>query len=154
MGSNKFYIVGRKSDAEVAEWAIVKLIRAADQIATKEYSAFYRKCIAQDGTPHRARGYRDAFLLGFINRLKERYDAKKAGDKTTSSVALVRIDRERKAVKDFMAEQRKAGETKALTSRKKWSLNEPGRRRGREVADGVNLGEKAVKAGGSQGQLS
>lgn len=153
-GSNKFYIVGRKSDAEVAEWAIIKLIRAADKIATKEYSAFYRKCIAEDGSPERARGYRDAFLLGFINRLKERYDAKKAGDKTTTSTALVRIDRERQAVKDFMEAQLKSKETKALTSRKKWSLNEAGRRRGRAVADGVNLGEKAVKAGGLQGKLS
>jgi hypothetical protein len=149
-GSNRFSLVGRKSDAAVAEYAIITLIRAAGRIATKEYAAYYRQCQAE-GNVRRARGFRDAFLLGFINRLKERYDAKKTGDGT--STALVRIARERKAVADWMSSAKENKEVRDLTSRKRWSMNEAGRRRGRELADGVDIDGKAVRAGGPQGQL-
>lgn len=153
-GSNKFYIVGRRSDAEVAEYAIITLIRAAGKIARKEYGTFYRKCISEDGHPHRARGFHDAFLLGFVNRIDERYKELAAKTKSgETSMALVRIERERKAVEDFMKKEREAGSTKALQSRKTWRMNEDGRRRGRELADSINLQGKAV-GGKAQGQLS
>lgn len=150
-GSNKFYLVGRKSDAEVAEYTVITLIRAAGDIATREYGAYYRQCQARYGTPKMARGYRDAFLLGFINRLKERYDLMRNGD--GKELALVRIARERQAVENFMNDQRKAGETKSMQSRKTWSMNEAGRQRGRAVADSVDLGGKAIRNGSTKGQL-
>lgn len=153
-GTNKFYIVGRKSDAEVAEYAIITLIRAAAKIAQVEHGKFYRKCF-NEGRLHLAAGYRDAFLAAFINRLKERYDALKAQHSGETSTALVRIDRERKAVQDYMKAQREAGETRALISRKRWTDNAEGRRRGREMADSVNLGGKAIKNTSTpRGQLS
>lgn len=153
VGTNRFIIVGRKSDAEVAEYAIITLIRAADRIGRFEYGKFYRQCQA-NGDVTEARGFRDAFMLGFINRLKERYNELKAGNKASGSTALVRIDRERKAVADFMEALKKEGECRDMVSRKRWAMNEAGRRRGREVADSVNLGGKAVKSGGVKGQLS
>jgi hypothetical protein len=153
-GSNTFYLVGRKSDTEVAEYAIITLIRAADKIARKEDGAFYRKCLREDGHTQRARGYRDSFLLGFINRLKERYDEARRDPNASTSMALVRISRERKAVEDFMKSLREAGETRSMVSRKKWSGNREGNRRGREVADSVNLGGKAIKDKSGQGRLT
>jgi hypothetical protein len=151
IGTNRFLLVGRKSDAEVAEYTIMTLLRAADKIAVREYGAYYRKCQAA-GDVTRARGFKDAFLLGFINRIKERYDLARNGDGT--STALVRIAREKKAVEDFMQAKREAGNLKSLQSRKRWSFNEAGRRRGREVADGMDLDGKAMHGGRVQGQLS
>lgn len=153
IGTNRFIIVGRRSDAEVAEYAIITLLRAADKIGRHEYGRYYRQCQAA-GDVTRARGFRDAFMLGFINRLSERYRELRATHKGETSTALVRIDRERKAVADFMTKLREDGETRSMVSRKRWAMNEAGRRRGREVADSVNLGGKAVKAGGVKGQLS
>jgi hypothetical protein len=151
-GTNRLIIVGRKSDAEVAEYSIITLLRAAGTIANREYGAFYRKCQAEDGTPRRARGFRDAFLLGFINRLKERYDRARNGDGTTT--ALVRIAREKQAVNDFMAAKKAAGDCKDLQTRKRWQMNEAGRRRGRAVADEVDIDGRAVNSGRTAGELA
>jgi len=150
-GTNRLILVGRQSDAEVAEYTIMTLLRAANTISRREYGAFYRKCMAEDGHPRKARGYRDAFLLGFINGLKERYDKARNGD--GSSMALVRIAREKKAVADFMAAKKEAGDLKSLQSRKQWEMNIHGSRRGREVAAEVDIDGKAVKSGKAQERL-
>lgn len=72
LGSNAIWFAGKEVDAQIAGDVWGKLVVAAEAIADKEYVAYFYRC-KRDGKVHLARGYRQSFLLGFTNRLRQRY---------------------------------------------------------------------------------
>ncbi len=81
---------------------MITLMRAAEKISWDEYAKYFYKC-RDNGKVTEARGFRHAWLIGFINRINERFDEEKSKmreDKT--GTALVRYDSERMDVKEFI----------------------------------------------------
>ena len=122
---------------------IVTLQRAAEKLARKEYGAYFRKC-QREGKVNAARGFRTAFLQGFVMRLAARLEEERGQQMSSSSTALVRVDKKMQAIVDFISGNI-YGKSKALRSRA--SLNEAGIARGREMADAVDLRANGIKAG-------
>lgn len=101
---NSICVIGRKSDREVAEYVMVVLVRAAEAVATKEYYREWYK-LRPLNRQGECRGYRVAFLDGFVARMKERYEEMEARIKAEhagSSTALMRLDDARLAVQQYM----------------------------------------------------
>ncbi len=146
-------LVGRRSDKAVAEYMIVTLTRAAQDLATKEHGRYSWEIYKRDGNCQAANGFKAAFLRSFVMRLIDRFDELKRkrteGDASTS-MALVRIDREQAAVDDFM---KKALESKGLVNcnslRRQVEHHGEGVRRGKKLADNVDLGGKAIEQRGT-----
>ena len=138
--SSRITLVGRKSDAAVAEFMIVTLVRAAEQLARKEYGKVFRM------DKYAARGFMPSFLKSFTVRIAERIEDERRTASTSTSTALVRINRAESAVTDFMKQFTKKA---AMVRGSRDDGNAEGYRRGRAMADAINLnaGSRAVETG-------
>jgi hypothetical protein len=146
-GHNMISLVGRRSDADVAEYMIVTLQRSIARIADDAYGKHARACL-KAGDVTQARGFRPAFLRAFVMRLAERYEAQRREQEGGSTTALVRFDSARQAVEDFLAAKRADGAhslTRAPRGRE--AHNAEGHRQGTAAADSVNLRANAVGGG-------
>lgn len=139
-GSSRIWVVGARSNREIAEYMIVTLVRLAEQIAEKEYVKYYYKC-RDEGDVTRARGFKAAFLDGFVTRIGRRLDEEKRRMEGESSTALVRFNQEAADVKNFFAKFTKPA---AALSRNRKS-HDDGYRAGMQKADDMNLNANAVK---------
>lgn len=140
-GSSRITLVGRRSDAAVAEFMIVTLTRLAQKLAKKERDKVYRQDRAASA------GFQSSFLKSFIVRIAERFEEERGTATSSSCTALVRVNRAEAAVNEFMSQ----GQFKkaAVVRGSREDANALGWRRGREVADGLNLRARAVEAGTS-----
>jgi hypothetical protein len=137
-GSTRITLVGRKSDALVAEFMLVTLVRTAVRLVRKEYT------VAKRERPHDdLRGFNVSFLEAFIARLRERFEEGRRTASVSTSTALVRINRAESAVITYMERFTK----NASPLNHSAMYNQEGRRRGRERADSINLKSNAVSSG-------
>lgn len=152
-GSSRITLVGRKEDVTVAEWMFIVLQRAAEKISGRAYDAYRneerRKAIAEHGEagrhgsmPHTF-GFRESFITGFINRLRERLKETQAAATASSSMALMRLSKSDAAVVDYMAKF--TGKAGQLSRNSRY--HGEGLSRGRSAADRINLGTRGVDAG-------
>jgi hypothetical protein len=151
-GSSRITLVGTKQHTAVAEYLFVTLQRAAEKISNKAYDVYRneerRKMIeahGEDGRhgsmPHTF-GFRDSFINTFISRLRDRM-AETQKDATSSSMALVRVDRSKAAVNAFMAQFTSKANALSTSVR----FNRTGVERGRSAADAINLDANAIGKG-------
>ncbi len=163
--SNRIWLVGRKSNAAVAEYLIVTLRRAAKKIAYLALAEYQRdlknksQCLIcglnkdhhvweshefqrEKITDHH--GFKASFLAAFVNRIAERLKETRESVVTSNCTALVRINKDEAAVRDFMS-QNYIGHAKMIRSRS--GSNSEGFLRGRQAADAVNLKGNAMNQG-------
>lgn len=169
-GSNRVTFVGRKSDIAVAEYLTVVLVRSARRIADQAYNDMvnegWREKVCDEcgqrwpnhqGKSRTVRdhlfstvrhhGFRPAFLQAFVMRIAQRLEETRRSNVTTST-AIVRVNRAEKAVEDYMGQfKRKAA---GLTHAR---FHAEGARRGREMADRVDLSARAVESSSPRGSL-
>jgi len=147
-GSNRLFLAGTETNRQIAEYVLITLMRSAEKLSWDEYAKFFYKS-RDEGDVTRARGFRHAWLIGFINRINERFDEEKRkmqGDST--GTALVRYDRERMDVEEFLKNRSKA---KMLPM--KAIHNVHGITAGRRKADEMNLDANAVREGKDKKQI-
>ena len=135
--SSKITIVGRESDAKVAEYLLVVLVRAVERLS---HAAAYRSNTTRE---ERGYGYRTAYIGGFVGRLAERFDEERRAPENTTSTALVRINRATVAVTAYMKEHTRPASQ--LGGRQ--AYNSTAREDGRRDADAVGLRANAVDSG-------
>lgn len=143
--SNRVALVGRKSDVAVAEYMIITMVRTAEKIADKEKAKYSWEVYKRDRSTAAARGFKQAFLEGFVQRLFERYEDEKKRAASTST-ALIRLSGALAAV-DKWFEEAKKDKNSGLSDFKSMvrpSSNFEGRRRGRQLADSVSLRSNAL----------
>lgn len=138
-GSNRFVIIGRKADAQVAEWMYVTLHRACQRIANDETARYRWQSYKKYGSTAAARGFKKSFVQGFIVRLNERLEST-FQETVTTETALVRVNQMTKKLDEFM-------DTQGVVHTK--SMMRPanhgeGYQRGRAAADRVDLTGKAI----------
>lgn len=141
--SSRISLVGRKSDCQIAEYMIVTLQRFVDKTSAREAEAFKRKAKA-NGDRSQGNGFRSAWIHAFTTRLQQRLtDA--IGAQTTG---LVRIEKERVAVQDFIKDP-KSGFTKSSALSTNFRNHKDGYARGIDAANRVDLGAKAMGSSAS-----
>jgi len=149
-GSSNVWFVGHKSNVAVCEFLFVTLLRAAEKLADKAYAVQWR-AMTEAGDVTRCRGFRASFLEGFVQRLFQRFQEELAAvEHNTSSTALVRVNREAIAVREYL-DKKKTGSAPSTTSR---LSNRDGYAAGKRAADGVNLRPRVVNAGRPNQQLT
>jgi len=146
-GSSHITLIGRASDAAVAEWMIVTLQRSLDRMSYLAAGAFNRQCHRENrvGDHH---GFRRAFIIGFVARLAKRYEDEVKAQEGSSSTALVRISKAMVAVEDYMKKQREAGIfSKSSALQRRFTPNEEGFKQGISAANSINLKGRALEGG-------
>lgn len=144
-GSNNFWLVGRREHRAVAEYLIVTLTRAAEEISRKEHARYSWEVYKRDKSTYAARGFREAFLQAFVMRLFDRLEARRRAT-VVETTALVRVDRETRAVDDFMDQLKKNKTVRSGSSlQRSTGSHAEGVRRGRAAADAANLEGRAVE---------
>lgn len=148
--SNRLWLVGSKTNREIAEYVLVTLMRAAEGISYKEYLKYFYK-MRDLGRVEHARGYRHAWLIGFINRIAARFDEEKTKmQNDATGTALVRFDASAADVRNFMASNfnmRAKSVTKSIH-------NHAGYVDGTRRADDINLSANAMRGSEKQSQIS
>lgn len=139
LGSSRVVLVGTLTNRQVAEYTLVTLVRAAEKIAEAEYVKYYYKC-RDEGDVTMARGFKVAFLDGFVARIAVRFAEEKARMEQQSSTALVRFDKSAADVRDFMAGHG-GGKASQLT---RSSHNGAGYKAGAEKAESMDIRGRAV----------
>jgi hypothetical protein len=137
--TNYLWFVGRRSDAEPAMLTYAYLRSVAEQIADKEYVKYFYEC-KREGMVEKARGFRQGFLEGFVDRLGYRFreeQLRQTAEMTSNagSTALVRLKGALREVEDWLKNQN----TRMVSMDDKRSRHWEGRRRGAESANTVPL---------------
>jgi len=148
--SNDIWFVGTESDVKIAEFMYVKLVRLLTTISEKEYVRAFYECKAR-GRVEDARGFKESFLAGFCNRLKDRLEEEKhrvEDEATAACTSLVPLRTAETRVAQFMMQF-----GRAKSSTRMDLSNELGYTRGRSAADRINLSDRAISGQGSNKQL-
>lgn len=143
-GSSRITLVGKAEDVAVVEYMIVTLTRATESIVKKEHQKYCWEVYKRDNNCTAARGFKESFLTGFLVRLNTRLKTERAAMVNTST-ALVRVNTALSVVEKHIEDDKKIKKSAALARME--AHNGEGLRRGKAVADGIDLGGKAM--GGS-----
>jgi hypothetical protein len=162
-GSVYIWLVGRKSDREVAQWVIQWLTPYLWKLSHREMM-LARKREKAAGRYYGARGFRAEFIAGFLDRLRERYRAERghvveemkqlAAQSSAGSqigTALVRLDTADKQVAAYVDQKYKR---KASAVRMTRTSNRSGYDAGRAAADKVDLNRRGLGEGSSSKYLN
>ena len=154
-GSSRIALVGRESDVAMAEFLLVTLTRAIEQIAEKEYNkafySLYRR--GGDGKEKVVRGFKGSFVSAFVARLAERFDEETRRAEASSSTAIALFDRTREAVRVYLRANLRTRHA-AMVRGSRHDHNAEGWRRGRAAADDVRLRPGVVSGSKAPNQLS
>lgn len=157
--TSRVWFVGHKSNCQIVEYLFVTMQRAAESISHKEYKKFRAQCRAEDNGGgaylYRTHGFKASFLTAFIMRLAARFEEEKKkivdefnATHAGSSTALVRVNKEALAVRQYLDKRAEEKKTKPAASlRGQREGNSEGYARGRAFADSIRLDANAVKAG-------
>lgn len=74
--SNEILLIGTRQNRQACEFMLVFLTRYAIEHSEKDYVRYFYQC-KDDGDVTMARGYKAAWLMGFVTRLAARYKADK-----------------------------------------------------------------------------
>lgn len=143
-----FWIIGRKEHREVAHFMCVTILRLMDTMATEHYVRYFHEC-RRRGNVGAARGYREAFRQGFAVAIAERCRTLVVEREATArgqGTALVRLDKERQMIKDFLTNLEKTGGMSIVQHQgPKGTSNSRGSNDGNREGTKVSLTANAVK---------
>lgn len=148
-GSNRISIIGRKSDAQVAEWMFVTLTRAIQRIANDATAKYRWQSYKTHGSTAAAKGFKKAFVQGFIVRLSQRLE-ETIKEVVNTSTALVRVNEMKQKLDDFMKTQSVATNKSLMRP----SNHVVGYARGTQAANEINLEGKAIADGMKRKEIS
>lgn len=146
--NNAMDLVGREANRKVAEYVIVTLIRAGEKLQDAEYRKFYQR-LRNKGKAHEISGFRAAFIQSFVLRIAERLDEELNRKGPSGSTAVVLMNQDLAQIDDSLKGLK---ESKPL--KEKSAVHAAGWKRGREVADSMDLKGNSVEGrGGKRGEL-
>lgn len=147
-GSDTIVLVGRATDRAVAAYVFTTLRDFAERQSDKDARAFRRGQRRQIGaTIGNNRNFRAAWLMGFVERIAQRYEAERAELKLQAAKAgtsLVRLDNAMVKVDEHMAAMRTRS---AKAPRSRVSANDAGRAAGRAAGDAASIRGTGLGAG-------
>lgn len=149
-GSSHITLVGRKSDAKVAEYMLVTLVRAIESMAAKEHAQYAWLCYKKTGSTYGARGFKASFINAFISRIIERLEEERRTAEAATSTALMRFNSAAAAVDSYINDKFKS---RVKGAKMNGSANFAGAKRGRAAADAINLRTTGIESSSRTGEL-
>lgn len=160
-GTNLIWFVGTRSHATVAEYVYGTLVPAAEKMsiaARLQHNRQVEKEAQRTGDTNwrmRIRGFREAWLDAFIQRIMERFEeSRKASVKAITldmpggeSQALMRLDGALAKVRTYVDNKFKGRKGSATALRSGRSDHAAGRAWGRAAADKMTIGRKGITSG-------
>ena len=153
--SSRVTLVGRKSDAAVAEYMIITLQRLLERMSDKK--AYYYRLECNRSKVPVVPGYRETYLTSFIVRLSERYEEERRRSESSGSTALIRLSGSLQKVDDWFRKARAQGEvtrSNAKSLKPRTNSNHAAYETGRRDANNVNLRSNAVGSGSTASLLT
>lgn len=152
-GRSIIVFVGHKSNTAMAEYLFLMMLRTAEHLsanAAKSWRAQQRK--ENGGAGATQKGYRESWLSGFCSRIYTRLkEVRESFNNPTQSTALVRVNKEAIAVRNYMDEKFKDSKGASLSKRRS-HYNSDGYGDGVSAANKINL-NSPLNAGGANKQL-
>ncbi len=142
--SSSIYMVGRKSDAEVATYVLTTLVRAAEEQAEAGYWKARYKATKETGSWN-TKGYKSGFFYGFVNAVSERLTKlRNTQSNLSNQMALVYVKSD-KEIGQYIGDKYKgsAGSVKGRGG------SGAGYRDGHAAGSKANLTGNGLKAGSS-----
>jgi bifunctional DNA-binding transcriptional regulator/antitoxin component of YhaV-PrlF toxin-antitoxin module len=141
-GNSIVIFVGHRSNVAICEFLFLSMLRVADKLsanAAKAYRAEYRAKYGSGNTP---KGYRESWLMGFCTRIAQRMKEERDafGAKPGQNMALVRVNKEAIAVRDY-TEKHYGKEATRLNQQK--HHNSDGYEDGKAAANKININVNA-----------
>lgn len=134
--------IGLKLNAETALETMKYLYPAAVMIAQRAYDKEYNKLYLAKLNTDPVKGYRTSFLIGFVQRLRQRFKAHREEMRSQfTGTALVRIS---DALTVASAEVAKISDIKEVKLREDRVTNADGYRDGQKRANDMNIGGKQL----------
>jgi hypothetical protein len=144
-GSNIISFVGKESAAKICEYIFVTLVRTARKISVFEYHKAYKKAY-KVGAEYTMQGWKQSFLASFCNRIQERFKEEENLFTKESPHALMVIKKDLAEVQKYMS-RISGGPAPKLKGVNNW--NREGALAGRDKADSMNIGGKAIEKNGN-----
>jgi Protein of unknown function (DUF2786) len=153
--SAQFVFVGLETNVTAALKTMEYLHPAAKRIAHVEYNKKYDALYAAKADRSCMKGYEGDFLLGFVVRLRERYNELRESMRTTSCTALVRLSDALTVAKSALEEMNLRKGSKRDTSVTNFSAYADGKKKANEMNIGGSSLHKgdAAPAKATAGQL-
>lgn len=144
-GSSKVLLVGRPVDRQIAEYIITTLSGLAEVMADAAYVKYFyaKKAVGQ---VHEARGYRPAWLIGFVNTIRRRYAeemVKAQAAAQSNGMSLIRLDQEQAKVEAYKDQIGRPVHGVRGSS----SSNQAGFRHGAQAGEKVDIRRTGLGAG-------
>jgi len=153
-GTNRVWFVGTKRHADVAAYMYGTMARLLDRMATSAYNRYCKRVYERDGSMRAARGYRQSFIVGFLGRLKQRYDDERKGAVHEApqgeSLAVIRLSGVLTRVDEFMKGKKELPGTNFRRDQK----HVAGYREGIKAADALKLQANAIESQGGHKALT
>lgn len=143
-GTNYITLVGTREHVMVAEYAYVVLVRAADKMSWDARNEWWKS--VHGGRHVKSGNFRAAWLLGFIERIGERFaEVRRTEVKAAAnaSTALMCINKALSRANSYVDDKYKRKAGAVHLQRGNWE----GRKLGRAAADKMAIGQKGVDAG-------
>jgi len=153
MGGNTYDIVGRPGNVEIASYLSAFLVRFVLEMSERDYNrVFYRNRTSGKRAPGEKRtvpealGFKESWRQGFLAEVTQRLHEMDGTIRTeyASSTALVRLDTEMDAVKDYM-DTLGLGKARALST--KFATNARGTSDGQKAGSKVDITGRGVNEG-------
>jgi hypothetical protein len=150
-GTNCIYFVGTKSHATVAEYIFGTLVPMVTIMSKREYVNYEYK-MRHAGMGYKAKGYREAWLASFVDRIEERFREARAeavaeAPSGSEQQSLMRLGGALQKAQAYV--DGKFGKARNYASRLNGGSqnHEDGRAHGRAAADRIPLGRKGIEPG-------
>jgi hypothetical protein len=142
-GSNAIIFVGTKEHATVAEYAYGTLTAATESMSWKAYNKMFYGLQNNGGDVRECRGYRAAWLSGFVNRMEQRFREAQMGAFATVApgVGLMRVNQSLAKAQDYL-DGKKTKTSPAARMDNSW--NRAGREDGKAAANAIPLDRRGV----------
>lgn len=149
-GGNSFNIIGRPNNVEIAAYLCAYLVRFAKHMSWRDYGVEYRRC-QREGDVTAARGFRQSWLIGFSNRVRQRLLDLKDELKLeyAQSTALVRLDTELQEAADWITDNMKTRNLPAVYGRS--ATHGRGYASGTRAGDHVDIQGRGLREGNGGG---
>lgn len=147
-GTNNMWFVGTKSHATVAEYIYGTLVPMVTVMSKREYVNYEYK-MRHAGEGWRAKGYREAWLNSFVDRIAERFRESRqeavAEAPAGTQVSIMRLNGALQKAQDYI--DAKFGKARKYADALKGQRghNSDGAQHGRAAADRIPLGRKGIE---------
>lgn len=147
-GSDSFFIIGRKTDREIAGYVITKLVNFLSEECKRQHSAMrYKLYHENDGDMTGAHGFKASFFRAAVQRIRQRLDELKQEHVHDTKQYAIMVTQSEVEVKDWLKSNMETQSVNVVRGSK--GGNAAGYAAGVSAGNRADISGRGVHAGGS-----